>query len=228
MSQKSRKKKRKNVNTQQQLNPIVQIPKRVEIVDTLYTKETNLVEWKVVFEDKRELILAIDGDELGYMLGFDIIFTPELIEKACQEFKGKTKLLLFNKDNDVDNVDLKKIPDSQLDNITKEINKYPVRQIVETLHNSAVRKTKEDLTLELNNRLDSMGISVQLVKKSSKTENLVDEFWFGGVWQSKKKLDNTDLDNLFRTISKMAIKYGLIAEKLLDFASGFFIIRAIK
>ena len=49
-------------------------PQRVLIIDTSYNEKLNLVKWTVQFEDGKKIILAIKGEELSFMLGFNKIF----------------------------------------------------------------------------------------------------------------------------------------------------------
>ena len=70
-------------------------PKRVTIIDTKYTEDSNLVEWIVREEDGKEIVLAWLGSDLGTALGITQEISPDQMRKFCQDVKGKTINLII-------------------------------------------------------------------------------------------------------------------------------------
>ena len=208
-------------------------PRRVKILETNYTEKNNLVEWKVQFEDGSQLILAIPGEELGALLGFEFILTPELIRQACKEFKGKEKLLIICSDSIVpDDID-KKLDDPPTEAVNKMLEQYPFKRVIENMHDGRVESLKNDLMQDMNSKLAELGCKSKIIKKDDiGGTKFAGAFGFVGIWRVKgtdyEYLTEEEVNSIFLIISDTSIKYGLIAERPSDFQKGFFILRQMK
>jgi len=70
-------------------------PQKILILDTMYSEKTDLVQWKVQFEDGNQVILAWPSKDLGNALGIKGKIEPHHIIKFNEEIKGKTKNIII-------------------------------------------------------------------------------------------------------------------------------------
>ena len=202
-------------------------PEKVKIIDTHYTETNNLVEWKVKFVTGKQLVLAIPGEELGFLLGFDFVFTEELIRQACEAFKGKEKFLLICSDTETVPEDITKAEgqENAVTAINEKINNYPFDRVVQSIYAGDIEGLRIKLVEEINNRLQDKEIKTQIILRNDSA--LAEKFYFVGVWKnfSKKDLSDDEIGDIFNTISGISHTCGLIAERPDDFESGFFSLR---
>jgi len=203
------------------------IPKKVKILDTNYTKVNNLVEWKVEFDTGKQLVLAIPGEELGYLLGFDFIFNDDLILQACEAFKGKEKFLLICGDENNIPDDIKKAEGQEdvLSSINNKINDYPFSRVAQNIYDGNIDSLRMKLVEHVNRQLEANNCRIQIIKRND--TSLAEKFYFVGVWKSQnaESFSEEDINEIFNTISSISHTYGLIAERPDDFESGFFSLR---
>jgi len=201
-------------------------PKKVKILDTSYTKSSNLVEWKVQFEAGNQLVLAIPGEELGYLLGFDFVFNTDLILQACKAFKGKEKFLLLCSDESIlpDKID-KEISEEDEFLLDSKMHDYPFDRVMGSIYEGNIENLRNKLVEDVNSSLKDYGCKIQIIKK----ENIVlpQKFHFLGMWKNlgKKAISSGIIDDMFNIIAGISSKHGLVAERLDDFEDGFFTLR---
>ena len=210
------------------VNAIPQVaPKKVKILDTNYTKVNNLVEWKVEFDTGKQLVLAIPGEELGYLLGFDFIFNEELILQACEAFKGKDKFLLICGDEGSipDNIKKTEGQEDALTSINNKLNDYPFSRVAQNIYDGNIDSLKIKLVEHVNSKLRVNNCQIQVIKRNDTSS--AEKFYFVGMWKNygTELIAAEDMDDIFNIISSISHTYGLIAERLDDFESGFFSLR---
>jgi hypothetical protein len=109
---------------------------KVKVIEVRYKRENNLFQMVVnKVESKEEVVLAIKGTDWGVTSKVP----PEIIEKFCEEMKGKEKNLLIEEDDSdafVKNVQRDEeghIRQVDLDKIYNNLDSYPIDDIVNIL-----------------------------------------------------------------------------------------------
>jgi hypothetical protein len=64
--------------------------RKVKVLNTSYDRHRNMVKWKIQdIEEKKEIILAWSGNDLGFALGIDQVIPPDAMEDFCGKMVGK-------------------------------------------------------------------------------------------------------------------------------------------
>lgn len=114
-------------------------PKRVTIIDTKYTEDSNLVEWIVREEDGKEIVLAWLGSDLGTALGITQEISPDQMRKFCQDVKGKTiNLIIEGAMKEMPNI--KDMTTDQIHKLSNEMDKYPFHETIQEMNKAENEK----------------------------------------------------------------------------------------
>lgn len=171
-------------------------------------------------------MVAIRGEEIGFLLGFNFVFIPELIKQACSSIKGREVFWVFNIDdpNAFDKID-KQIETTVIEGMSNTIDQYPFDRVVQNIYDGSIEDLRVKLVEDVNIRLKKYECKVQIIKRNDTV--LSEKFNFVGVWKnfSEKVLSVEDIDDIFSLISSISYTSGLIAERPDDFESGFFSLR---
>jgi hypothetical protein len=108
---------------------------RVKILDTKYTKKSNLVEWLVELENKDQLVLALPGDDIGPSIGIKGHMTTEQIKELCEKIKGKEVNLIIEGDQK-EIPKLKDMTNDQIQKLSDEMDKFPFHEVISEINKS--------------------------------------------------------------------------------------------
>ena len=111
------------------------LPVKVEILNMKYDKENNLFQLLLKdIEKNKQTGIAVKGTDWG--ITSDI--PDEIIEKFCDDMKGKEKSLFIEIDNssirDVKKNEEGVTPQEEIDKINSNIDNYPINEVMNVLH----------------------------------------------------------------------------------------------
>jgi len=109
--------------------------RKVKILETSYTIETDLIKWKIRYLDNNEEVtLAWLSSDLGVALGIKGDIPKELIPDFCEKMKGKEIYLdniAVEEPPDIDS--FKKHDPSSMQQECDNLDKYPYHEVLKEM-----------------------------------------------------------------------------------------------